>query len=59
MALICPGCGEPVVKKAPRDLTPAQQWAGLAPRYSHAVDRTQLCPVVGEDGYEPAEPVRV
>jgi hypothetical protein len=58
MALICPGCHEVVVKKTPRDLTPVQEWAGVNLRYSHAVDRTQLCPVIGPDGYEPADPVR-
>lgn len=57
MSWICPECGEDVVRQEPDFLTPAQRSEGLRPRYSHR-DGTQLCPVVGSRGYEPAQPVR-
>jgi hypothetical protein len=50
---VCPECGEPARAAPPRE------WplAGFTPRprYSHH-DGTPLCPVVGPDGYTPAEP---
>jgi hypothetical protein len=55
--LICPECGEPAYRGIPTDLTPAQRAAATRPRYRHA-DGTQLCPVLGETGYEPATPIR-
>jgi hypothetical protein len=58
MRLICPECVEKVVKKTPRDLTPWQRHRGDRPRYSHR-DGTQLCPVMGRHGYQPATPHRV
>jgi hypothetical protein len=52
--LMCPECHEPVVEKPPI----RWHWAwGPTPRYSHHPDREPLCPVVGDDGYEPAEPI--
>ena len=53
--LVCPECGEPAHRGTPTDLTPMQRTAGILPRYRHA-DGTQLCPVVGPDGYQPAPP---
>jgi hypothetical protein len=53
--LVCPECGEPAHRGTPTDLTPMQRTAGIRPRYRHA-DGTQLCPVVGPDGYQPAPP---
>jgi hypothetical protein len=51
--LVCPECGDPA------RAVPPQEWplAGWAPRprFSHH-DGTPLCPVVGPDGYTPAEP---
>jgi hypothetical protein len=52
----CPECGEPAVRATPTDLTPLQRAQGVRPGFAHR-DRTQLCPVVGTDGYEPAQPV--
>jgi hypothetical protein len=51
--LVCPECGEPVVRRPPTNWLPA--W-GPRPEYSHA-DGEPLCPVVGPDGYRPADPV--
>lgn len=56
MSRICPVCSEPVIQRVPRDLTPQQRTTGTTLRHSHR-DGTQLCPVMGRDGYEPAEPV--
>ncbi len=53
--LVCPECGEPAHRGTPTDLTPAQRSHPPLPRYRHA-DGTQLCPVVGPDGYRPAPP---
>ena len=53
--LVCPECGEPAHRGTPTDLTPMQRTAGIRPRYRHA-DGTQLCPVVGPHGYQPAPP---
>ena len=53
--LVCPECGEPAHRGTPTDLTPTQRTAGTRPRYRHA-DGTQLCPVVGPHGYQPAPP---
>ncbi|WNV83245.1 hypothetical protein [Umezawaea sp. Da 62-37] len=51
----CPECGEPALSKTPQDLTPSQRRGKHRPAWSHR-DGTQLCPVVGRDGYEPAQP---
>jgi hypothetical protein len=51
--LVCPECGESVVRRPPTNWLPA--W-GPRPDYSHA-DGEPLCPVVGPDGYRPADPV--
>jgi hypothetical protein len=48
----CPGCGEPAVEDAPDRWTQAY---GPAPRFSH-YDGEPLCPVMGPNGYEPAQP---
>jgi hypothetical protein len=53
--LVCPECGEPAHRGTPTDLTPMQRTAGIRPRYRHA-DGSQLCPVVGPHGYQPAPP---
>lgn len=55
--LVCPECGEDVVKKPPRDKVPWKAHGLKRPRYSHT-DGTALCPVVGRKGYQPAEPRR-
>lgn len=52
-AMVCPECGEAAEYRAPSRWTPA--W-GETPRWSHA-DGEPLCPVVGADGYQPAQPV--
>jgi hypothetical protein len=51
----CPECGEPALPRTPQDLTPVQRRATRKPAWSHR-DGSQLCPVVGRDGYEPAQP---
>ena len=53
--LVCPECGEPAHRGTPTDLTPIQRSAAVPPRYRHG-DGTQLCPVVGPHGYQPAPP---
>ncbi len=53
MPLVCPECGEPARKVPPHEW-PLAGWAPR-PRFSHH-DGTPLCPVVGPDGYTPAEP---
>jgi hypothetical protein len=52
--LVCPECREPARAVPPRE------WplAGFAPRPRHSHrDGTPLCPVVGLDGYTPADPI--
>ncbi len=51
---VCPECGEPAEENAPGRWTPAN---GPAPTWSH-LDGEPLCPVVGQNGYEPAHPQR-
>jgi hypothetical protein len=51
--LVCPECGETAVHQSPTAWTPA--W-GPAPAYAHT-DGQPLCPVIGPDGYQAAEPV--
>ena len=51
----CPECGEPVIPYPPLTWTPA---LGPRPAYSHR-DREPLCPVPGDTGSEPAQPVDV
>src|SRR5947207_1133137 len=53
VALACPECGEPVRAVPPREWL-LSGWKPR-PRFSHH-DGTPLCPVVGRDGYTPAEP---
>jgi hypothetical protein len=53
--LVCPECGEPAHRGTPTDLTPTQRSAAVLPRYQHG-DGTQLCPVIGPHGYQPAPP---
>src|SRR5438067_2874333 len=53
MPLVCPACGERA-HAAPPNQWPLAGWAPR-PRFSHH-DGTPLCPVVGPDGYTPAEP---
>ena len=47
----CP-CGEPAVEEPPVHWTAAY---GPSPRFSH-LDGEPLCPVMGANGYEPAQP---
>lgn len=49
---VCSECGEPAQQVSPNDWLPA--W-GSAPAWSH-MDGSALCPVVGANGYEPAQP---
>ena len=51
---LCPECGEQALNKPPRRWLPA--W-GPVPKFSHR-DGEPLCPVIGPDGYEPAQPQR-
>jgi hypothetical protein len=53
--LQCPECAEPATRRSPSSWTPA--W-GPAPAYSH-LDGEPLCPVVGDHGYQPTEPVAI
>ena len=55
--LVCPECGEDVVKKPPKDKVLWKAHGLKRPGYSHT-DGTALCPVVGRKGYQPAEPRR-
>lgn len=50
-AMVCPECGEAVRQRRPATLVP-----GLRAEWSH-LDGEPLCPVMGPDGYEPAQPV--
>lgn len=50
---VCPECGEPAQPVPPLYWLPSY---GPRPGWSH-MDGEQLCPVMGEDGYQPAEPV--
>lgn len=52
----CPECGEPAIRATPTDLTPIQRQQGIRASHAHR-DRSQLCPIVGDTGYEPAQPV--
>ena len=52
-ALVCPVCGEPAVRRPPTSWQPS---AGRRPDCSHP-DGEPLCPVIGEGGYWPADPV--
>jgi hypothetical protein len=56
--MACPTCGEPAREGTPTDLVPAHYTGQKAPEWSHA-DGTQLCPVIGSDGYRPADPIRI
>jgi hypothetical protein len=49
----CPECGEPVKN------VPPVNWIvpGEVPGWTHASDRTALCPVMTSAGYRPARPV--
>lgn len=52
--LVCSECSEPAQDVPPTEwLVPAPR-----PRWSH-LDGTPLCPVVGPNGYEPAQPEEV
>ena len=51
--LACPECGEPAHAVPPHEW-PLAGWTPR-PRFSHH-DGTPLCPVLGPDGYTPAEP---
>jgi hypothetical protein len=51
--LMCPECHESVV------YNPRWIWNvhfGMLPEYSH-LDGEPLCPVMGDNGYEPAQPI--
>jgi hypothetical protein len=50
---VCPECGEPVQRRPPASWQPA--W-GPRPGWSH-LDGEPLCPMMGPQGYRPAEPV--
>lgn len=56
--MVCPQCGEPAQRHIPEDLVPAHYADQPAPDWSH-LDGTQLCPVIGPDGYRPADPIRI
>ena len=53
--LVCPECGEPAHRGTPTDLSAIRRALPPLPRYRHA-DGTQLCPVMGPHGYQPAPP---
>jgi hypothetical protein len=53
LSLTCPECGEPARRVPPHDW-PLSGWAAW-PGFSHH-DGTPLCPVIGPDGYAPADP---
>lgn len=53
-ALVCPECGDPVQRVAPREW-PLAGWVPR-PAFSHR-DGTPLCPVFGARGCAPADPV--
>ena len=53
MPLVCPECGEPALTRPPTTWTPT--W-GPRPAHSHP-DGEPLCPVIGDDGYQPADPI--
>lgn len=55
-SMVCPECGEPVEARTPDSMTPWQAYGMTTPEYAH-LDGEPLCPVVGEHGYEPAQPV--
>ncbi|QHA04587.1 hypothetical protein GQF42_15970 [Streptomyces broussonetiae] len=52
MTVRCPECGEPLQRVQPDDWIAA--W-GPVPEWSH-FDGSSLCPVIGDNGYEPAQP---
>ena len=55
---LCSECGETAVNRPPtRDLTPYSAHGMPRPSWSHE-DGTPLCPVMGPDGYQPANPRR-
>ncbi|WP_239335073.1 hypothetical protein [Frankia sp. CiP3] len=55
---ICPECDEEVISEPPTDdLTPYAAHGLTAPAWAH-LDGTPLCPVIGPDGYQPAQPKR-
>lgn len=51
----CPECGEPVQPKPPTVSFPWVAHGLPIPRWSH-LDGEPLCPVIGPDGYQPADP---
>ena len=54
--MVCPECGETAILAMPTDLTPTQRQHPPYPRWRH-LDGTQLCPMIGDHGYEPADAV--
>jgi hypothetical protein len=52
---ICPECEEPAVKQPPTDLVPFPALGITQPEWSH-LDGSSLCPVMGPNGCQPAEP---
>ena len=56
--MVCPQCGEAAREGVPTDLVPAHYADIPVPEWSH-LDGTQLCPVIGPDGYRPADPIRI
>jgi hypothetical protein len=56
--MVCPQCGEPAHESVPTDLVPAHYADIPVPEWSH-LDGTQLCPVIGPDGYRPVDPIRI
>ena len=55
--VVCPQCGEAAREGVPTDPVPAHYADIPVPEWSH-LDGTQLCPVIGPDGYRPADPIR-
>jgi len=58
----CPDCEEPAIRRPPTAQPWADTWTGAhgreLPEWSHT-DGEPLCPVVGEHGYERAQPQRL
>ncbi|MGF7236471.1 MAG: hypothetical protein ACQSGP_16120 [Frankia sp.] len=54
--MTCPECGELAVNRPPTTLFPYTAHGAARPEWSHT-DGEPLCPIVGPDGYHPAQPV--
>lgn len=54
--IFCPECGEPAQAKPPTSGFPFAAHNMTLPQHSH-LDGEPLCPIMGNRGYEPAQPV--